>query len=130
MFSVLYPSLCQMNYSQRYATRQLAQVVLKIYLIEILLDNVSNWIKWLDLNWLILIHLLKSWDLTMKTSASPHDTPWPRTKSETTKAFQEDRKSSPFVDNFVCLCTFLKNVFIERGHVSNAEKSAEPQLKN
>ena len=71
----------------------------------------------------------------MKTSASPHDTPWPRTKSETTndyraKAFQQDRKSSPFVDNFVCLCTFLKNVFIERGHVSNAEKSAEPQLKN
>lgn len=95
----------------------------------------------IDLNWLILIHLLKSWDLTIKTrtSASLHDekrstnvwdTPWPRTKSETTndyraKAFQKDRKSSPFVDNFVCLCTFLKHVFTKRGHVSNAEKSAE-----
>ena len=27
----------------------------------------------IDLTWLILIHLLKNWDLTIKTSASPHD---------------------------------------------------------
>ena len=67
-----------MNYSQRYATSNcslLAHVVLKIKLIE----KSSSIMKaiglndLIGLNWLILIHLLKSWDLTINTSASPHD---------------------------------------------------------